>query len=101
GDRLAAGRPASTSAACGWSVTKIALPTWGQSSAAATVSAAIASASAGRSGPARLARRVLARASTLTGTTRDQVSGAVAGGAGIPGSCLHTGGRQAGGCADA
>src|SRR5215469_12696079 len=87
-------RPASTCAACGSSVTAITLATSGQARAAATVSAAIARASAGRYGPAAAARRDLARASTLTGTTSDQVSGESAGGEVIPRSCLDTTARE-------
>src|SRR5262249_58189526 len=82
--------PASPPAASASSVTAITRSTTGQARAAATVSAAIASASAGRCGPARTARRDLARASTLTGTTSDQVSGESAGWAGIPRSRLDT-----------
>src|SRR5262249_14758521 len=74
--------------------TAITRSTTGQARAAATVSAAIASASAGRCGPARTARRDLARASTLTGNNSDQVSGGAAGWAGLPRSLLGTAARE-------
>ena len=65
----------SAPAAAASSVTTITAATAGQATAALTVSAAMASASADLAGPARSARRDLARASTLTGITSDQASG--------------------------
>src|ERR1019366_6936129 len=62
-------------AASASSVTTTTAHTAGQATAALTVSAAMASASADRLAPACAARRDLARASTLTGITRDQARG--------------------------
>ena len=74
---MTAPRPASTSAACGSSVTTITRPPGGRPARPPPCPPPWPAPAPGRSGPARPASRDLARASTLTGITSDQVSGAV------------------------
>src|ERR1022692_1006998 len=65
---------ASSAPTTGSSLTTITTPTDAQATASVTVSTAMASASAARSSSASATSRDFALASTLTGTTSDQVS---------------------------